>query len=77
MADSDVLPDGFASCGATLPPEASETEFKSALLREQYRSLARLAPYVHGVIILTTVALCGATAGTSLLGGSSSRRRSC
>ncbi len=69
MADSDVLPDGLASCGATLPPEASETEFKSALLREQYRSLARLAPYVHGVIILTTVALCCATAGTSLLGG--------
>jgi diguanylate cyclase (GGDEF)-like protein len=69
MADSDVLPDGFASCGTTPFPEASEAEFKSALSREQYRSLARLAPYVHGVIILTTVALCGATAGTSLLWG--------
>ena len=67
MADSDVSPDGFASCGATLPPEAPETEFKSALMREQYRSLARLGPYVHGVVILATVALCGATARTSSL----------
>jgi predicted signal transduction protein with EAL and GGDEF domain len=67
MADSDVSPDGFASCGATLLPEAPEAEFKSALMREQYRSLARLGPYVHGVVILTTVALCGATARTSSL----------
>ncbi|HEY1452171.1 MAG TPA: diguanylate cyclase [Roseiarcus sp.] len=65
MADSDLSPDGFAACGATPPPEASEADFKSALLREQYRSLARLGPYVHGVVILATVALCGATARTS------------
>jgi hypothetical protein len=51
MADSDLSPDGFAACGATPPPEASEADFKSALLREQYRSLARLGPYVHGVVI--------------------------
>ncbi len=69
MADSDVLPGGLASCGATPFLEASEAEFKSALLREQYRSLARLGPYVHGVIVLTTVALCGATAQASALGG--------
>jgi diguanylate cyclase (GGDEF)-like protein len=62
MADSDVSPDGFAACGAT--PDAN---FEAALLREQYRSLARLGPYVHGVVILATVALCGATARTSLL----------
>src|SRR5271166_2811418 len=69
MADSDLSPDGFAACGATPPPEASEADFKSALLREQYRSLARLGPYVHGVVILATVALCGATPRTSLLEG--------
>ena len=69
MADSDVSPDGFAFCGATPPLEASEADFKSALLREQYRSLARLGPYVHGVVILATVTLCGATARTSVLEG--------
>jgi diguanylate cyclase (GGDEF)-like protein len=69
MAECDVSPDVFASCGATPPTEASAADFKSALLREQYRSLARLGPYVHAVVILTTAALCGATARTSLLGG--------
>jgi len=69
MADSDVTPDGFASCGATPPAAASEADFKSALLREQYRSLARLGPYVHGVILLSTLALCGGARPTSLCGG--------
>ncbi len=70
MADCDVSPDGFASCGAMPPGEASEADYKSALLREQYRSLARLGPYVHLLVILATAALCGATARTSsLLGG--------
>ena len=73
MADSDLSPDGFASCGATPPGEPSELAFKSALMREQYRSLARLGPYVHGVVILTTVALCGATAQDQL---TPERRRS-
>ena len=67
MADSDVTPVGFASFGATPPAGVSEADFKSALLREQYRSLARLGPYVHAVVILATAALCGATARTSSL----------
>ena len=69
MADSDLSPDVLASCGATPPGAPSELAFKSALLREQYRSLARLGPYVHGVVILSTVALCGATTPRSLLVG--------
>jgi diguanylate cyclase (GGDEF)-like protein len=64
MADSDVTPEGFAACDAS-----AEANFEAALLREQYRSLARLGPYVHGVIILATIALCAATARTSLLEG--------
>jgi diguanylate cyclase (GGDEF)-like protein len=67
MADSDVTPDGFASCGAMAPGEAFEADYKSALLREQYRSLARLGPYVHLLVILSTAALCCATARTSSL----------
>ena len=62
MSDCDLLPDGFGSRGETPPGEACEAEFKSVLLREQYRSLARLGPYVHGVIILATAALYCATA---------------
>jgi diguanylate cyclase (GGDEF)-like protein len=67
MADSDVMPDGLAPCGAAPPAGIAEGDFKSALLREQYRSLARLGPYVHAVVILATTALCGATARTSPL----------
>jgi diguanylate cyclase (GGDEF)-like protein len=67
MANSDVLLDSFAPCGATPTGEASEADFKPALLREQYRSMARLGPYVHGVVILATTALCGATTRTSSL----------
>ena len=69
MSDCNLSPDGFASCARAPSGEASETEFTSALLREQYRSLARLGPYVHGVVILTTAALCCATARTSLIDG--------
>jgi len=69
MADGKVTPDGFAACGATPPAAISEAGFTSALLREQYRSLTRLGPYVHGVIVLSTLALCAAAAPTSLHGG--------
>jgi len=65
MADSDLGPDGFASCGAAPPDEVCQAESKTALLREQYRSLARLGPYVHVVVMLATLALCGATARTN------------
>ena len=37
------------------------------MLRAQYRSLARLGPYVHGVVILATVALCAAARQRSTL----------
>jgi diguanylate cyclase (GGDEF)-like protein len=69
MSDCDLSPDGFGFCRETPPGEACEPEFKSVLLREQYRSLARLGPYVHGVVILATAALFGATAPTSLIDG--------
>jgi diguanylate cyclase (GGDEF)-like protein len=50
--------------------ETREADFEAALLREQYRTLTRLGPYAHGVVILATVALCAMTKGTSsLLGG--------
>ena len=69
MSDCDLLPDGFDSRGETPPGETGAAEFESALLREQYRSLARLGPYVHGVIILATAALYCATAPASLIAG--------
>ena len=46
------------------PPEAA---FNAALLREQYRLLARLGPYVHGIVIVAALALFGATPTGSLL----------
>jgi predicted signal transduction protein with EAL and GGDEF domain len=42
----------------------SEADFSAALLREQYRSLARLGPYVHGVVILATLAMFAGAAPT-------------
>src|SRR5579871_3649100 len=69
MSDCDLLPDGFGSHGETPRGEAHEAGFESVLLREQYRSLARLGPYVHGVIILATAALYCAIAAGSLIAG--------
>ena len=69
MSDCDLLPDGFDPRGETPPGETGAAEFESALLREQYRSLARLGPYVHGVIILATAALYCTTAPASLIAG--------
>ncbi len=62
MTKCGVSPHGAAACSAAMDGESSETNFNAALLREQYRSLARLGPYVHGVVILATVALFCATA---------------
>jgi diguanylate cyclase (GGDEF)-like protein len=59
MADGDCSADGCAARGPAPHGETLEADFEAALLREQYRSLARLGPYVHGVVILATVALCG------------------
>ena len=36
----------------------NDARFEAALLRAQYRSLARLGPYVHLVVTLATVAVC-------------------
>ena len=61
---------GVVACGVAPGLETSEAAFNAALLREQYRSLARLGPYVHGVVVVAALALFGATAPTgSLLNG--------
>src|SRR6185437_2180313 len=49
--------------------DACEATFNAALLREQYRALARLGPYVHGIVIVTALAFFGATPTGSLLTG--------
>jgi diguanylate cyclase (GGDEF)-like protein len=70
MAERMMSFNGVADCGATPSFETSEAAFDAALLREQYRSLARLGPYVHGVVILVALALFGATAraGSLIIG---------
>ena len=70
MADCGASFNGIAACGAKPCFEASEADFSAALLREQYRSLARLGPYVHGVVIVAALALFAVAAPTrSLLEG--------
>jgi predicted signal transduction protein with EAL and GGDEF domain len=53
------------------PPgfDTPEAAFNAALLREQYRSPARLGPYVHGIVIVAALAFFGATPTGSLLTG--------
>jgi diguanylate cyclase (GGDEF)-like protein len=60
MASFDFPTEGAAPFEPEPVSEARDAHFEAALLRAQYRSLARLGPYVHGVVILATVALCGA-----------------
>jgi diguanylate cyclase (GGDEF)-like protein len=62
MAERGKSFNRVGACGATPSVETSEAAFNAALAREQYRSLARLGPYVHGVVILAALALFGATA---------------
>jgi diguanylate cyclase (GGDEF)-like protein len=70
MAECGVSSNGVAAYGPAAGFDASEATFNAALLREQYRSLARLGPYVHGVVIVAALAFFGAAAPTgSLLGG--------
>jgi predicted signal transduction protein with EAL and GGDEF domain len=70
MAQCRVSFNGGAACGAAPGFDSSEATFNAALVREQYRSLARLGPYVHGIVIVAAMALIGATAPTgSLLNG--------
>ena len=69
MAEGGVSPRAVAARGAT-GGESSEADFDEALLREQYRSLARLGPYVHVAVILTALALfAGAAPTRSVLDG--------
>ena len=69
MAQYGVSLDGVAACGAAPGFDVAEAAFDAALLREQYRSLARLGPYVHGVVIVAALAFFGATPTGSLLTG--------
>jgi diguanylate cyclase (GGDEF)-like protein len=65
MTERDVSLDGLAACGA--PSGSSEATFDAAVLREQYRALTRLGPYVHAVVIVAGLALFGVTAPTGAL----------
>ena len=69
MAQGGVPFNAVAACGAAPGFDVAEAAFDAALLREQYRSLARLGPYVHGVVIVAALALFGATPTGSLLTG--------
>jgi diguanylate cyclase (GGDEF)-like protein len=70
MAEFGAFPHRAAACRAPAGGETFEADFNEALLREQYRSLARLGPYVHGVVILAALAYFAAAAPTrSLLDG--------
>ena len=65
MARCGVSLHGSAACGA--PSGSSEATFDAALLREQYRALTRLGPYVHGFVVVAALALFSATAPTGSL----------
>ncbi len=60
---------GIAACDAAPGVDISEAAFDAALLREQYRALTRLGPYVHGVVIVAALAFFGMTPNGSLLTG--------
>jgi diguanylate cyclase (GGDEF)-like protein len=69
MAECGVSFNRVAACGSGERFDASDAAFNAALLREQFRSLARLGPYVHGVVIVAALAFFGATPTSSLLTG--------
>jgi diguanylate cyclase (GGDEF)-like protein len=69
MAQGRVPFNAVAAGGAPPGFDTPEAAFDAALLREQYRSLARLGPYVHGIVIVAALALFGATPTGSLLTG--------
>ena len=69
MAQCAGALNGVAARGAAPGIDITEAAFNAALLREQYRSLARLGPYVHGVVIVAALAFFGATPTGSLLTG--------
>jgi diguanylate cyclase (GGDEF)-like protein len=69
MAECGVLSSGDAAYGAAPRLETCEAAFDAALAREQYRALARLGPYVHGIVIVAALTFFGATRSGSLLTG--------
>ena len=69
MAQGRVPFNAVAAGGAPSGLDTPEAAFNAALLREQYRSLARLGPYVHGIVIVAALALFGATPTGSFLTG--------
>jgi diguanylate cyclase (GGDEF)-like protein len=64
MGQGRVPFNAAAAGGAPSGFDTPEAAFNAVLLREQYRSLARLGPYVHGIVILAALALFCATAST-------------
>lgn len=64
MAERGVSFNGVAACGAAPGFIPTESAFDAAILREQYRALARLGPYVHGIVILAALAFFCATRPT-------------
>ena len=69
MAQGRVPFNAVAAVAAPPGFDTPEAAFNAALLREQYRSLARLGPYVHGIVIVAALAFFGATPTGSLLTG--------
>src|SRR6202453_5017441 len=69
MAQGRVPFNAVAAVAAPPGFDTPEAPFNAALLREQYRSLARLGPYVHGIVIVAALAFFGATPTGSLLTG--------
>ena len=61
MAERGMSFNGVAACGVAPGFETFETAFHEAVVREQYRSLARLGPYVHGVVIVAALSFFCAT----------------
>jgi diguanylate cyclase (GGDEF)-like protein len=70
MAQRGLSFNAVAACGAASDFDPSESAFNATLLREQYRALARLGPYVHGIVILAALALfCATRPGASFFAG--------
>src|SRR6202142_3193070 len=69
MAQGRVPFNAVAAVAAPPGFDTPEAAFNAALLREQYRSLARLGPYFHGIVIVAALAFFGATPTGSLLTG--------
>ena len=61
MAERSMSFNGVHACAGAPGFKTLETAFNEAVVREQYRSLARLGPYVHGVVIVAALSFFCAT----------------